>query len=163
MRARLPRPACKICGKMVVRREAKYCSRDCLFADQDLRKNYLLARRLGQEISARPEAREKAAAKMRDRDQTAILTAKTPLNVNAKMFHLRSPDGRIYHGRNLTYFIRSHSKLFAPQDLVWRVWANATHRRHLKSPVCRASRGLNSLSWSGQGWRGSWKGWTLVL
>src|SRR4029077_6755153 len=158
---RLSRPACKICGKMVARREARYCSRACLFADKDWRN--LPAMLKGQKIAAGPEAREKAAAKLRDRPQTATLTARTPLNVNAKMFHLRSPSGRIYRGRNLTYFIRTHPGLFDPPDLVWRVWSNATHRRHLKSPVCPAYRGLSSLSWSGQSWRGSWKGWTRVL
>jgi hypothetical protein len=115
---------------------------------------------LGQKIASRPELRAQAAAKMRDRPQTALLTAKGPKHARAIAFCLRSPDGVIYKGRNVLNFVRTHENFFDPVDVVWKPQKQRSGRTRRAHPQCRASKGLASLFGQSHHVRFSWKGWT---
>jgi hypothetical protein len=99
------------------------------------------------------EAVEKAAAKMRGRPQTALVTRKGETNKRSQEGVLRSPENITYPFRNITQFVRDNPQLFAPEDLVWK--------KDRSSDVCRASRGLQAL-FARKFVRASWKGWTRV-
>ena len=62
-------------------------------------------------------------------------------------FSLRSPDNRVWTGKNINSFVRDHTELFSGEDIVKRRGGN------------RASNGLRLLVREGVGW----KGWTLNL
>lgn len=76
-----------------------------------------------------------------------------PKHRAAKVWRLRSPDGRTYEFKNLQDFIRQHSDLFDPSDVEWVKSGRNVH--------CRASGGLASISARRAKAVGSWKGWTV--
>jgi hypothetical protein len=163
---KLKRNTCHTCGKENPRPHLTYCSKECWLKDP--RRPQILEANLpnvlrGQKMSAQPEIRERAAAKMRDRPQVALLTAKGPANAKAIKFILRSPDGVVYKGRNVLHFVRKHEELFAPEDTVWRRSPRAGIRRKTRGhPQCRASKGLANLFGESEHVRYSWKGWTRL-
>jgi predicted nucleic acid-binding Zn ribbon protein len=159
---KLPRRLCLTCGKENLHPRDKYCSRECCRADPRHDEIHLPGLLRGQKKSAQPEIRERAAARMRGRAQTALLTAKGPAHARAIAFCLRSPDGRIYSGRNVLHFVRTHKALFDPQDLAWGRKKRGTSKR-LAHPQCRASKGLANLFGESEFVRYSWKGWTRVI
>ena len=155
MPPRIPRNTCPTCGKEAARARAIHCCRACALEDPVYLAQHLPWLLKGQQIAATPESREKAAAKMRGREQTSSVTAKGPEHISAIEFSLRSPDGRIFRGRNLRDFVRTHSSLFDPADVIWRPVKN----RRNGDINCRAAKGLTNL-FGVRFVRYSWKGWT---
>lgn len=102
------------------------------------------------------EARRNLAAKYRHLAAAAAaaspLAGKFETNVHAERWCLRTPDrGQIYEFTNLAHFIRNHSHLFNPDDLVINRFG-----------TCKAERGLAKLSPRRREVKGSWKGWQWV-
>lgn len=84
--------------------------------------------------------------------QKSALTGPYETNKSAERWKLRSPNrGEIFEFTNLSHFLRNHSDLFDPEDLVAR-----------KGGMCRAYGGLKSLSPRRTKTNGSWKGWQWV-
>jgi hypothetical protein len=73
----------------------------------------------------------------------------------AKWWALRDPNGRAYEFRNLAKFVRDHSEMFDPADMMWQ-HTSSNHR----SLSCRAYSGLSMLNPRRRQTVGSWKGWT---
>ena len=162
---RKERGICKICGGVIEETRNKlYCSAKCHLADPQFKDD----RDRGHEISWSPEKRIQAADVMRGRPQEAILTAKGPDHWRSTDYCLRSPKGKIFHGRNILEFVRQHPDLFDPEDVVWRVPRYRVASKVLgllKVPTqtCRAAKGLAHLFGEGPHVRYSWKGWTREL
>ena len=152
---KISRNTCPTCGKESPRAHLIHCCRACAWKDPaytEPHRHWLLK---GQAISATPEPRERAAARMRGREQTSLATAKGPEHVCAIEFSLCTPDGQVFHGRNVRDFVRTHSFLFDPADVIWKsIGRDAT---------CRASKGLSNLFGASKFVRYSWKGWTRKL
>jgi endogenous inhibitor of DNA gyrase (YacG/DUF329 family) len=98
---RLPRRICPTCGKENKSPRDVHCSRACCVADPSYRKTHLPWLLEGQRRAQEPEVKERAAAKMRGREQTALLTAKGPEHAKAREYSFCSPWGVIYEGRNV--------------------------------------------------------------
>lgn len=135
----------------------KFCSRVCAIINWRLNHPEEYERRKREGLRASPKV--KAHMKRlhsKERERKARLTrSKMPMfqstefHPEAKWWFLRSPRGQIYKFRNLVKFIRDHSDLFDPIDVVWipaGTWG-------LK---CRAYGGLAQL----RSQHLSWKGWT---
>ena len=96
---------------------------------------------------------KKAGKTMKGRPQRldTVLGAKED-NIHAKIWELKSPEGKHYVVKNLNNFIRENPSLFDQADIIW----DGCH--------CRASCGLHSLNQinkkTGQPLIHSWKGWT---
>ena len=77
-------------------------------------------------------------------------------NVHAKNFHLRSPNGVDYHGRNIAEFVRSHPHLFTTEELRPKPesrcgTSRAAFQLTRLRPKDHARKQLNS-----------WHGWTWI-
>lgn len=164
---KLARNICSICGKENPRPHNEYCSKKCMLADPKFREIHLPHLLRGQKTSAQPQFRKQASDKMRDRPQTALLTAKGPAHARSRIYRLRSPDGVVYLGRNIRDFVRTHEELFDPQDVIWRKkkWGKPSKvtgvRRQFES--CNAAKGLGALYGESESVRLSWKGWTVYM
>ena len=99
---------------------------------------------------------EKTAAALKGRPQTAPGLIRGETNRKAIPFHIRDPQGRSYHGRNLLEFVRTHEWLFQEDDLVW-----VPVKKGKMAVTCRAYKGLSSL-FRRSATPGAWKGWTIV-
>jgi len=66
------------------------------------------------------------------------------------MFSFRSPDGELFEGANIEYFVKTHSHLFDQKDTEIKTKPNGGRHRN-------ASSGLHRLN---NGGRDQWKGWT---
>lgn len=77
------------------------------------------------------------------------------------VFHLRDPNNREYHFKNLADFIRKNENLFLPDDVKWKSIGESGEN-------CRAYQGLLSLRPFLRDGRpkprveGTWKGWTWI-
>lgn len=78
-------------------------------------------------------------------------------NINARVWHLRSPRGRGFHFRNLVHFIRTNPDLFTDDQIRWKTRGNSP--RNLR---CNAVNGLSSLNPNNKRVQGSWRGWTWL-
>jgi hypothetical protein len=99
------------------------------------------------------ENRQRAARLHKGRRRITPLAARfSPVHKRAKHFLVRSPARRVYRVDNISAFVNTHQNLFLEAD---------TENRQPDSPSydCRATHGLSTV---GRGFRGSWKGWTLV-
>jgi len=76
-------------------------------------------KKLGQEGHElfRPDVRERALANSAKEGKTNPLRGRFETNIAAKDWHLRSPDGEMFHIRNLRHFIRNHRHLFSARQL----------------------------------------------
>jgi predicted nucleic acid-binding Zn ribbon protein len=159
---RKKRGVCKICGGVIeTTRNELYCSAKCHLSDPKFKEDV----DRGHAISWLPEKRIQAADVMRGRPQEAVLTAKGPDHCRATDYWLRSPDGRIFHGRNILEFVRQHPDLFDPEDVVWKVPGYRSASKvlgllRIPTKTCRAAKGLSNLFGNRPDVRYSWKGWT---
>ena len=81
------------------------------------------------------------------------LSGKFETNSHARRWSLRTPNrAHVFEFLNLAHFIRNHSHLFEPEDLVISA----------KSTASRAELGLAKLSPRRKNPKGSWKGWQWV-
>ena len=144
---RKERAICKICGGVIEETRNKlYCSAKCHLADPKFKEDV----ERGHAVSWLPEKRIQAAEVMRGRPQEALLTAKGPEHWKSTEYHLRSPDGVIFHGRNILEFVRQHPDLFDPADVVWKVPKHRPASKvlgllRLPTKMCRAAKGLTNL------------------
>jgi hypothetical protein len=99
------------------------------------------------------ENRERTSKLHKGRKRTTPLAARfSPVHIRARHFLVSSPARRIYRVNNISAFVKSHQKLFLPGD-------TEDLRPGSASYYCHATHGLATV---GRGFRGSWKGWTLV-
>lgn len=89
---------------------------------------------------------ERHSAALKGRLQTGKMK-KGPKNMRARNFALLDPDGALHKGRNLLHFVRTHSDLFVPRDLI------------VVRGTCNAAKMLSSLRPTLAHARPSWKGW----
>lgn len=77
-------------------------------------------RELGQEAHElfRPDVRQRAILNSVEEGKTNPRRGRFETNCHADEWHLRDPQGREYHFRNLSHFIRNHHHLFSAQQLV---------------------------------------------
>ena len=83
------------------------------------------------------------------------MAAATPQHFCALYWKVKSPNGQIIEGWNLSYLVRANAHLFDPGDLIWK----------RGNSECRASKGLRNLfevTKAGYFNTNSWKGWTAV-
>lgn len=75
------------------------------------------------------------------------------------VWSLRDPVGRVWWFKNLSHFIRTHTELFDPDDVVWK-----PIRVGYSGLTCRALNGLRNIHRKGGRTRipGSWRGWTVA-
>lgn len=103
----------------------------------------------------REQARQQAIenAKAQRGTEAQGLAAKGPENIHAKWYSVKSANGLVLEGRNLSHLIRENSHLFSADDAKWRTnkWGSATD--------CKAMIGLRSLFRTGPRTPKSWKGW----
>ncbi len=138
-----PRPyrrvikTCRECGGQYWGRKHGYCSSAC-----------------GETARARHLAGVSTAPLKRGLLESTV-TQKDERNHSAIDWSLRSPEGESYQFRNLAHFVRTHSELFAPDDLL-------PHPSRPTSLICRAVVGLGQLHPGRKMKRKpqSWKGWT---
>jgi hypothetical protein len=99
------------------------------------------------------ENRDRTSKLHKGRKRTTPLAARfSPIHIRARHFLVSSPARRIYRVDNISAFVRSHQELFLPGDTV-------DLRPEMANYSCHATHGLATV---GRGFRGSWKGWTLV-
>lgn len=117
--------------------------------EQRLRHSRLLKGR-----PADPEARKRAALKMKGRPQTKPLVKKGPTNKQAITAWFRSPFNVIYKAHCIAHFVRTNEHLFHPDDVQWS--------KPDKGGTCRAYKGLLRMTETSKHTRTTWKGWTRV-
>jgi hypothetical protein len=103
-----------------------------------------------------PEAIQKRAKALRGKMQTAQKTKRGVTNHRAVTYHLRDPNGKSHHGKNLLEFVRKHEHLFLEDDVIWRPISPKK-----SALTCRAYNGLCSLKNKART-PGTWKGWTIA-
>ena len=69
----------------------------------------------------------------------------------ARVWKVRSPANVVYEFKNLSHFIREHTELFLPEDVIWK---GKNKKR------CNASAGIQSVCPRKKHPVGSWKSWT---
>lgn len=82
-------------------------------------------------------------------------SGKFETNCHAKKWKLTAPDGKIYHITNLYHFVRTHTELFNPQDIVWK---RTNGKRGTGGEYCNATAGLLNIT---SGKAKTWKGWSM--
>ena len=65
----------------------------------------------------KPGVRERALANSAEEGKTNPLRGRFETNIHAKDWHLRDPEGNLYHFNNLNYFVRHHKSLFSQYQL----------------------------------------------
>lgn len=103
----------------------------------------------------REQAKQRAVenAKAQRGTEAHGLAAKGPENIHAKWYSVKSANGVVLEGRNLSHLIRENPHLFSADDAKWRTnkWGTPTD--------CKAMIGLRSLFRTGARVPKSWKGW----
>lgn len=78
-------------------------------------------------------------------------------NIHAKRWRLTREDGAFWEFTNLHHFVRTHTELFNPADVVWKRQGG---KRGTGGEYCNATSGLLNVT---GGRAKSWKGWKLHL
>lgn len=151
---------CAVCGnRFHSRREKATCSEACLtkfHSEKGKSSVGYLKKGMPKAIAfAKSEKNRERLSRQQAGVPNVGRAAKGSNNACARTFHLRSPDGRSFSGRNVNEFVRENPNLFLPDDVVWKEqkWGIAGKRHR-----CRATVGLSGIL---RGHRGSWKGWTV--
>ncbi|QLD33150.1 hypothetical protein [Mannheimia varigena] len=82
-------------------------------------------------------------------------SGKFETNIHAKRWRLTRDDGAFWIFDNLYHFVRGHSELFLPNDVVWKRQGG---KRGTGGEYCNATAGLLNTVYGNQK---KWKGWVL--
>jgi len=129
---------CRACGKELHGRQREYCSQACV------------SKILGALSARSGDGRNRRGITQRG------LCAKSPKHHRAVEFALVK-EGRLYTGRNIAHFVRTHPDLFDPADVVWKPQFPA--KTGSVSVYCVASKVLSKLSPYTKNPVLAWKGW----
>lgn len=141
---------CKVCGRLFAcppSTKKVTCSKEC-------RIEYARQRRTGYKLPK--ETRDKISEKAKGRDMTSFQSLGTEAakispksgrfetNVNAKTWHLVSPEGKEFICRNLRMWVREHCSLFGMEP--------SEHSfRNIYSGLVQAKKGVHVSTY--KGWR----------
>lgn len=170
---------CKSCQKeftTLASRPSIVCSRKCAYENRKKEtdrkhqrvcltcgKTFLPGRRLRKEgWQTLSNSRTCSAACLAEREVAVKLGGKgVGRNAATEEHHrslhavVKSPSGKLYEVINLCKFVREHTELFLPEDVVW-----TAKNRTGTSFACRATSGLRAVI---NGQLRSWKDWMLSL
>src|ERR1017187_1806001 len=104
----------------------------------------------GRATRTKPWTKEQREA-MTVRNKSIPKLCKGLAHCRARIWRVRSPENIVYEFKNLQLFIREHSELFLPGDVIWK------GKNKLK---CNANGGIQSICPRKKHPVGSWKNWT---